>query len=158
MKHVLVVDQPAICVVVQICLETDGTCRVTAASTMADAVSVMMSDRPDAAIIDVVLGPGAGLALASRAVDFGIPVLIMTGEPHTQSRLSEAGCPYLAKPFHLTSLIAETRALFDDRLQRRAELRILLYRMAAASEALSAVVERAREARARKAIARAQRD
>jgi DNA-binding response OmpR family regulator len=158
MQHVLVVDQPAICVVVQICLETDGTYRVTAASTMADAVSVMVSDRPDAAIIDVVLGPGAGLALASRAVDFGIPVLIMTGEPHTQSRLSEAGCPYLAKPFHLTSLIAETRALFDDRLQRRAELRVLLHRMAAASSALSAVVERAREARARAAIAKAHRD
>ena len=158
MQHILVVDQPAISAVVQICLETDGTCRVTAASTMAEAVAVMMRDRPDAAIIDVVLGPGAGLALVSRAVDVGIPVLLMTGEPHTQSRLSEAGCPFLAKPFHLTSLIAETRALFDDRLQRRAELRILLHRMTAASEALSAVVERAREVRAREAIAKAERD
>jgi DNA-binding response OmpR family regulator len=156
MQHVLVVDQPAISAVVQICLETDGTCRVTAVSTMAEAVAVMMRDRPDAAIIDVVLGPGAGLALASRAVDLGIPVLFMTGEPHTQSRLSAAGCPYLAKPFHLASLIAETRALFDDRLQRRAEVRILLHRLAAESEALSAVVERAREARAREALAKAQ--
>jgi DNA-binding response OmpR family regulator len=120
---------------VQICLETDGTRRVTAASTMADAVSVMMSDRPDAVIIDLVLGPGAGPALASRAVDLDIPVLIMTGEPHTQSSLSDAGFPYLAKPFHLNSLIAETRALFDDRPQRRAELKVLLPRIASASAA-----------------------
>src|ERR1700688_3868435 len=158
MHHVLVVDQPAISAVVQICLETDGTCRVTTASTMADAVAVMMRDRPDAAIIDVVLGPGAGLALVSRAVDVGIPVLLMTGEPLTQSRLSEAGCPFLAKPFHLTSLVAETRALFDYRLQCRAYLRMLLPPLPAASEALSAVVERAREVRAREAIAKAERD
>jgi DNA-binding response OmpR family regulator len=131
MHHILVVDQPAICTVVQACLEADGTRRVTAASTSADALSVMTSDRPDAVIVDVVLGPGAGPALASRAVDLGIPVLIMTGEPLTQSRLSGAGCPYLAKPFHLTSLIAEIRALFDDRLKRRAELRALLQCIAA---------------------------
>lgn len=145
MQHVLVVDQPAICSVVQLGLETDGSCRVTAASTTEHALSVMLSDRPDAAIIDTVSGRGQGFALASQAVDFGIPVLLMTGEPYTQARLSDVGCPYLAKPFHLHTLVERTRALLDDSRQCRAELSLLLRPMIAASAVLRAALEGTRE-------------
>src|SRR5258708_28195125 len=106
MQHVLVVDQPAICSVVQMGLETDGSCRVTAASTTEDALCVMLGDRPDAAIIDTVSARGQGFALASQAVDLRIPVLLMTGPPYTQARLSSLGSPDLAKPFHLHTLLA----------------------------------------------------
>jgi DNA-binding response OmpR family regulator len=146
MQHVLVVDQPAICSVVQMGLETDGSCRVSAASTTEDALCVMLGDRPDAAIIDTVSAAGQGFALASQAVDFGIPVLLMTGEPYTQARLSEVGCPYLAKPFHLHTLVERTRALLDDSRQYRAELSLLLRPMIAASAALRTTLDLAREA------------
>lgn len=152
MRHVLVVDQPAICAVVQMGLETDGSCRVTSAWTTHEALSVMMGDRPDAAILDAVTPRGLGLALAGQAVDLGIPVLILTGEPDTQARLSMASCPYLAKPFHLHALIARTHALLDAGLQRRAELAILLRGMTTRFGELVATVERARD------VAKAQRD
>src|SRR5260370_38275023 len=97
--------------------EPAGSCRGTAASTAEDALCVMLGDRPDAAIIDTVSARGQGFALASQAVDFGIPVLLMTGEPYTQARLSEVGCPYPATPFHLHTVVERTRALLDDRRQ-----------------------------------------
>src|SRR5260370_35023019 len=102
--------------------EPAGSCRGTAASTAEDALCVMLGDRPDAAIIDTVSARGQGFALASQAVDFGIPVLLMTGEPYTQARLSAAGCPYLANPFTLHTLVERTPPLLDARLQSRASL------------------------------------
>ncbi len=155
MRHVLVVDdEPAICDLVQMVLEADGSCRVTSASTAGDAIAILERDRPDAALIDAVLPQASGLQLATRAIDIGVPVLIVTGEPHTRDKLHAVGCPYLSKPFAIGALLAEMRALLDEAVQRRAELAVLLRRLVRKSVGLRMACERVRETVARAKIGR----
>jgi DNA-binding response OmpR family regulator len=122
-RHLLVVeDQSEIRELVKMVLEGDGTCRVSAAGSVEEARSLLARDPPHAAIIDAVLPRGSGLALALDVADHGIPVLIITGDPKTRAALTKAGCPHLAKPFHLTEFMGETRALLDDATRRCATL------------------------------------
>ncbi|HKW54277.1 MAG TPA: response regulator [Stellaceae bacterium] len=155
MRHVLVVDnEPAICELVQLALEADGSCRVTCASSVDEAVAVLRQDRPDAAIIDAILPQSSGLQLASQILDLGVPVLIVTGEPATRERLESIGCPYLAKPFPINVLVAETNALLDEAVQRRAELAPLLPRLTARAAPLRIAIARLRERARRKRLRR----
>lgn len=127
MRHVLVVDdEQAICELMQMALEADGSCRVTSASNPYYVAAILERDKPDVAIIDAVLRKASGLRLARLAVDLGIPVLIVTGAPETGKKLDRAGCPFLWKPFHIGTLCAETRVLIDDAAHRCAQLAILL--------------------------------
>jgi DNA-binding response OmpR family regulator len=159
MRHVLVVDnEPAICELVQLALEADGSCRVTRASSVDDAVAVLRQDRPDAAIIDAILPQSSGLQLASQVLDRGVPVLIVTGEPATRERLESIGRPYLAKPFPINVLVAETNALLDEAAQRRAQLALLLPRLITRAAPLRIAIARLRErARQRKHLRRSAR-
>ncbi len=155
MHHLLVVDdEPAIREIVGLLLEEKAGCRVTPAASVDEAMTVLRRDRPDAAIIDAVLPrpsvrQPSGLELASRAVDLGIPVLIISGEPDTQAELTRLGCPFLAKPFHLDQLLAETRALLEDGTARRQQLAQQLKLLSARTAELRMAVARARESVAR---------
>jgi two-component system, OmpR family, response regulator len=151
MRHVLVVDdEPAICELVQLALEADGSCRVTRASSVGDAVALLQRDPPDAAIIDAILPQLSGLQLASQFLDHGVPVLIVTGEPATREKLEDIGCPHLAKPFPINVLVAETSALLDEAVQRRAQLALLLPRLIAKTMPLRIAIARQREKARRK--------
>jgi DNA-binding response OmpR family regulator len=159
MRHVLVVDnEPAICELVQLALEADGSCRVSSASSVDDAIALLRRDPPDAAIIDAILPHSSGLQLAALALDRGVPVLIVTGEPSTRERLESVGCPYLAKPFPINVLIAETNALLDEALQRRAQLALLLPRLVTKAAPLRIAIARLRERARRKHLRRARVD
>jgi len=155
MRHVLVVDdEPAICELMQLALEADGSCRVTRASSADEAVVTLQRDRPDAAIIDAVLPQVSGLQLASQVLDLGVPVLIVTGEPATRAKLEAIGCPYLSKPFPINVLVAETTTLLGDAVERRAELALLLPRLVAKTAPLRIAGERVRETARRKRVSR----
>jgi len=159
MRHVLVVDnEPAICELVQLALEADGSCRVSSASSVDDALALLRRDPPDAAIIDAVLPQSSGLQLAGEILDRGVPVLIVTGEPATRERLESVGCPYLAKPFPINVLVAETKALLDEARQRRAELALLLPRLVSKAAPLRIAIARLRERTRRKRFRRARID
>jgi CheY-like chemotaxis protein len=123
MRHILVVDDdPAICEVMQMGLEMDGTCRVTQAANAIEAMDAARHDRPDVAIVDAILPRRSGLALALDLVELSIPVLITSGGPEQQYRLDEAGCYFLRKPFSFARLAEEVRVLLADSAQRRAQL------------------------------------
>lgn len=156
MRHVLVVDnEPAICDLVQLALEADGSCRVSSASTVDEAVALLRRDPPDAAIIDAILPQASGLQLAGQVLERGVPVLIVTGEPATRQRLDSIGCPYLAKPFPINVLVAETKALLDEAGERRAQLALLLPRLVARAAPLRMAIARLREKVRRKHLRRA---
>jgi two-component system, NtrC family, C4-dicarboxylate transport response regulator DctD len=158
MRHVLVVDdEPAICELVQLALEADGSCRVTCASSVGDALAVLQRDLPDAAIIDAVLPQLSGLQLANQFLDRGVPVLIVTGEPATRARLEDVGCPYLAKPFPINLLVAETNALLEEGVQRRAALALMLPRLTRTAP-LAIAIARLREKVRRKRFRRSTSD
>jgi DNA-binding response OmpR family regulator len=141
----IVDDDPAICAVMQMGLEADGTCRTTSAATADAALGIALYDRPDAAIIDAVLPQVPGLALACALVELGVPVLITSGEPLHQQLLSEAGCRFLQKPFHLSQLCAESRLLLDQGKQRLIDLAASLDRLANATGELADVLTQSRQ-------------
>jgi len=157
MRHVLVVDNDsAICDVMRLGLEADGTCRASTATAVDDALRIIDRDPPDAAVVDAIMPPGpGGLVFASRAVDLGVPVLIVTGDPHTQMRLKSVGCRYLAKPFRLDALAAELRALIDEATVRRARLSTQLQQLIVNREELREAGMAARETVARSVAFRA---
>lgn len=159
MRHVLVVDnEPAICELVQLALEADGSCRVSSASNVEDAIALLRRDPPDAAIIDAILPQSSGLQLAGEVLDRGVPVLIVTGEPVTRERLDSVGCPYLAKPFSINVLVAETNALLEEAHERRAQLALLLRRLVSKAAPLRIAIARLRERARRKHLRRARVD
>jgi DNA-binding response OmpR family regulator len=150
MRHLLVVDDdPDVCSILQFGLEHTGEWRTSGATTVDQAWAVLNSDRPDAAIVDALLRGGSGLRLASYAVDVGVPVLIMTGDPATQQELDGLKCPYLAKPFHLDELRCRSRALLDDTAQHLRRMAELMQRLAKNRAALMEAIEASRECVAR---------
>lgn len=116
MRRVLVVDNDvAVCDVLELAVEADGIYRASEATTIDDALRIIASDPTDAAVVDAIIPPGqGGLAFARQAIDFGVPVLIITDEPATQQQLTAVGCRYLPKPFRLEALAAELWALIDE--------------------------------------------
>jgi two-component system response regulator MprA len=114
--HVLLVDdERAIRESLARALQLDGY-RVTQAADGAKALDSIRSDRPDAAIVDVMMPNVDGLTLVRvlRAERNRLPVLMLTARTETSDRVAglDAGADdYLAKPFDLPELLARIRAL-----------------------------------------------
>jgi len=89
---------------------------VDAFRTCADGDEALSLIHYDAAILDLGLPDGDGLALvaAVRSNGSNIPILILTAKDAVEDRVSglDAGADdYLVKPFAMTELIARTKAL-----------------------------------------------
>jgi two-component system, OmpR family, response regulator MprA len=145
MRHVLVVDDDiAVCEVMRMGLEADGTCRVTCAASAAEALSIALGDRPDAAIVDAVMPGVHGLALARTLIAMGIPVMIVSGEPTLQRRLADAGCRFLAKPFRLSEIAVQMRLLLDNATQRATDFAASFERLFNDGPEFAQVIEQSR--------------
>jgi DNA-binding response OmpR family regulator len=145
MRHLLVVDDaPDICETLRVGLEDNGAWRVSTASGAHAALAVVLQDPPDAAVIDAVLPQIPGLVLARAVLDAGIPVLVISGEPGHQLRLTGAGCRFLAKPFTISRLAAEMTALLDATHERMAELGTGLDRLLAVRDELAEITQKSR--------------
>ena len=142
MRHILVVDDDiAVCEVMRMGLDADGTCRVTCAASAEEALAIALRDRPDAAIVDAVMPGVHGLALARTLIGIGVPVMIVSGEPGLQRRLAEAGCRFLPKPFRLSEIAVEMRLLLDDASRRTTDLAACFERLLDAEPELAHVME-----------------
>jgi DNA-binding response OmpR family regulator len=89
---------------------------VDAFGTCADGREALSLVHYDAAILDLGLPDGDGLALlaATRSGGHGIPILVLTARDTIEDRVSglDAGADdYLVKPFAMSELIARTKAL-----------------------------------------------
>jgi len=99
---VLVVDdEPAIRQLVQLALEDEGY-QTRGATTGAEALAAVESDRPDLVLSDVWMPQMDGLALARRLVRLGIPVILMSA---AGTSVDLPGVPLLRKPFDLDRLL-----------------------------------------------------
>lgn len=101
------------------------------ASSAAEAMAAVERRRPDAAIIDVTVPRISGLALARQIIDLGVPALVISGVPTYLERLTEVGCPFLAKPFRVEGLMAVLKPLLENGEAQLAPLRAGLDRLAA---------------------------
>jgi two-component system, OmpR family, response regulator MprA len=114
--HVLLVDdERAIRESLARALQLDGY-RVTLAADGALGLAAVKDDRPDLAIVDVMMPNLDGLTMVRvlRADRDRLPVLMLTARTETSDRVAglDAGADdYLAKPFDLPELMARVRAL-----------------------------------------------
>ena len=115
MRVLLVEDQKDVIEVVARALEKDGH-RVRAAGNMKDADVCLSTDTFDAAVLDLGLPDGNGLAWCKRVRDAGLtmPILILTAQSAVATRvagLDSGADDFLAKPFAVAELRARVRAL-----------------------------------------------
>jgi DNA-binding response OmpR family regulator len=89
---------------------------VDAVTTCADGRDALASTAYDAAILDLGLPDGDGLALLAetRAAGSKLPILVLTARDTVEDRvcgLDGGADDYLVKPFAVAELVARTRAL-----------------------------------------------
>lgn len=102
--HVLLVEDSALVIgALRLLLEETGH-RVSAASTVADAVSLARAERPDVILLDLTLGPDDGLAVLDDLAHTGdLPRVAVAVTGHdddaVRARCLAAGCrAVLVKP------------------------------------------------------------
>jgi DNA-binding response OmpR family regulator len=98
-----------------------------------EAREVMLNERVDVAILDVVLPDGDGVELLSElrllSADRHVVVLMLSSEVEVQDRvrgLTKGADEYVGKPYDLGYVVARTRELLHAQQKARAERPILL--------------------------------
>jgi DNA-binding response OmpR family regulator len=115
MRVLVVEDEPSLSALLRGALEQGGFVADSAA-TAGDAQACRDVARYDAAILDLGLPDGDGLALLGRWRRAGdtLPVLILTARdaPEDKVRGLDGGADdYVVKPFHLAEILSRVRAL-----------------------------------------------
>ncbi|MDQ3957929.1 MAG: response regulator [Actinomycetota bacterium] len=115
MPKVLVVeDQQSVVAIVRYHLESAGF-EGFFASDVQDGWRLLVSEGPDAAVVDIALpGPDGWTLIDKLRADQRferLPVIVLTGllEAETVSRAAALGCDYLSKPFAASALLGKIR-------------------------------------------------
>jgi DNA-binding NarL/FixJ family response regulator len=107
----------------QRCLEDSGYRVLGTASSPAEALQLVDTERPDLVLIDIVLGPEDGIALAHTLRQRGLAFVYVTAhtDPETLARAKETGpLGYVVKPFDDRQLRSSIElALHASQTQRR---------------------------------------
>jgi DNA-binding response OmpR family regulator len=137
LRHVLIVDdEPYVCNMVQLALEARVDYRVSRALSGPAALQKLDQDRPDLAILDIVLPGMSGIDLARAASARGIPLIMATGYSDTATDFQQLGWPMLRKPFAMKELFERVeRTLGEAELNLR-QVRALMAEHTATREAL----------------------
>ncbi len=102
-KLLLVDDEPELLQMVTSILSDDGFGNIVTAVSAKDAVSMFQNEKPDLAILDVMLPDGDGFSLMQQIRAFSdVPVIFLTAKDEAADRLSGLGLgadDYIAKPF-----------------------------------------------------------
>ena len=131
----LVEDDPIVRTFLADNLTADGFA-VLVADTLRDGLRVLEYDKPDLAIVDVVLPDGSGLELVSRVraagrvgtrLDPALPLVILSGRTAELDRIRgfDRGCDdFVPKPFSYGELRRRIEALLRRSAQRRSRGRL----------------------------------
>jgi two-component system, OmpR family, response regulator len=128
MRVLVVEDHKDVVEVVVRALQRDGH-HVSVARTLAEADAVLATQTVEAAVLDIGLPDGDGLAWCKRvrSDNVTLPILVLTAQSAVSTRVSglDSGADdFLAKPFAVAELRARVRALGRRApLQRGVELR-----------------------------------
>lgn len=121
MAKVLVVDdQPSTIAIVRYHLESGGFAGVFAGDVH-EGWRLLVSESPDAAVVDIRLPGPDGWTLIERLRADGrfrsLPVIVLTGlvEDEVVERARQLGCIYLSKPFAASALLEKLRTTLRDR-------------------------------------------
>ena len=131
MAKILVVDdEPLICQVITDCLQDCDGIDVACASDGKMGAQMLAGGH-----FALVLINGT-LAEANE----NTPALLLSGHPETNDKLKRFGYPYLAKPFTMNRLLAESRKVMAESRENIRQVKTAAAKMLASSEALKATV------------------
>jgi DNA-binding response OmpR family regulator len=143
-RTLLVVDPKlVICEIVSNCFEdwpgTDLDCVVTTER----AVEKITTCKYDLAILDLMLPRTDSFRVAELAANENIPVLFMSADLNVVDELSKARFPFIAKPFSIASLLAESKAAIAGARDNIRRVQESVATMQVRSHALQAVMHEA---------------
>jgi two-component system OmpR family response regulator len=127
MRVFLLEDDPDTLTTIARGLAVRGYVPITA-SDVASARRALELQRPDAAILDLMVPGGSGYDVMEllRALDPGLPVLVLTARDAVEDRvdgLERGADDYLVKPFVFSELVARLRSIVRRPRQRVEPLR-----------------------------------
>jgi CheY-like chemotaxis protein len=121
LQHVLYVDdEPDMRMLVQITLENMGNIKTTVCENGLDVLEKALDERPQMIILDVMMqgmdGPAILREIRNQPELAATPVIFLTGRNEQgaiDSYLAMGAAGVIAKPFDLTALPGQVRALWE---------------------------------------------
>ena len=114
-KILLVDDEPELLTLVAVILKEDGFENIMTASTVSEGIDAAKTQKPDLAILDVMLPDGDGFSLMQQIRDFSdMPVIFLTARDEAEDKLAGLGLgadDYIAKPFLGEELLLRVHAI-----------------------------------------------
>ena len=114
-KILLVDDEPELLTLVAVILKEDGFENIMTASTVSEGIDAAKTQKPDLAILDVMLPDGDGFSLMRQIRDFSdMPVIFLTARDEAADKLAGLGLgadDYIAKPFLGEELLLRVHAI-----------------------------------------------
>lgn len=102
-KILLVDDEPQILKMVETILKKDGFYKIVTASNFSEALCCFKNNKPDMAVLDVMLPDGDGFNLLNEIKKmYDIPVLFLTAKGEAEDKILGLGLgadDYIVKPF-----------------------------------------------------------
>lgn len=114
-KILLVDDEPELLTLVGVILKEDGFENIMTASTVSEGIDAAKTQKPDLAILDVMLPDGDGFSLMQQIRAFSdMPVIFLTARDEAEDKLAGLGLgadDYIAKPFLGEELLLRVHAI-----------------------------------------------
>ncbi len=114
-KILLVDDEPELLTLVAVILKEDGFENIMTASTVSEGIDAAKTQKPDLAILDVMLPDGDGFSLMQQIRAFSdMPVIFLTARDEAEDKLAGLGLgadDYIAKPFLGEELLLRVHAI-----------------------------------------------
>nr|WP_319489727.1 response regulator transcription factor [uncultured Caproiciproducens sp.] len=114
-KLLLVDDEPELLKMVTAILKDDGFENIVLAASVKEGTSVAKSEKPDLAILDVMLPDGDGFSLMQQIRSFtDVPIIFLTAKDEATDKLAGLGLgadDYIIKPFMAQELLLRVHAV-----------------------------------------------
>jgi DNA-binding response OmpR family regulator len=94
---------------------THGGLVLGPAASVQAALALLAHDRPDAAIVDAVLGPQDATDVARRLRDLQVPFVVATGGDRARLPAALRDAPYIGKPYTWDALVDLLTRAADNR-------------------------------------------
>ncbi|WMJ89605.1 response regulator transcription factor [Anaerocolumna sp. MB42-C2] len=114
-KLLLVDDEPGLLRMVTAILKDDGFENIVSASSVKEGIAVAKNEKPDLAILDVMLPDGDGFSLMEQIRSFtDVPIIFLTAKDEAVDKLAGLGLgadDYIVKPFIAQELLLRVYAV-----------------------------------------------